>query len=48
LIPFGGHTLPISATGFKLAWKNAQKNAKNSITSETMNNNIPKRRPSCT
>jgi hypothetical protein len=44
-IPFGGHTHPISGTGFKLAWKKAQKKAKKSITSEMINKTIPKRSP---
>ncbi len=44
-IPTGGHTPPISGTGFKLEWKNAQKKAKNNIISETMNNTNPKRSP---
>jgi len=30
-IPLGGHTQPISAVGFKLEWKNAQKNAKKTL-----------------
>jgi hypothetical protein len=47
-IPFGGHTQPISGAGLKLAWKKAQKKAKNNITSETMNKIIPKRSPCCT
>jgi hypothetical protein len=40
-IPAGGHTPPISIEGNTLEWKNAQKNAKKNITSETINNNIP-------
>jgi len=47
-IPFGGHTQPISGAGFKLEWKNAQKKAKKSIISETINKIIPKRNPYCT
>jgi hypothetical protein len=39
---------PSSGTGAKLEWKKAQKNAKKNITSETINNNIPKRSPICT
>jgi hypothetical protein len=40
-IPFGGQTHPISAVGFKLEWKKAQKTAKNNITSEAINKTIP-------
>jgi hypothetical protein len=45
-IPLGGHTLPISIVGVILAEKKAQKKAKKNITSETINNIIPYRRPS--
>jgi|Dee2metaT_10_FD_contig_31_7380076_length_634_multi_9_in_0_out_0_1 hypothetical protein len=48
LIPFGGHTAPISITGAKLEAKNAQKNAKKNITSEVINKIIPILIPSCT
>lgn len=47
-IPFGGHTQPISGTGFKLEWKYPQKKEKNNITSDTMKSTIPKRSPCCT
>jgi len=47
-IPFGGHTHPICGIGFNAEWKKAQKNAKKSITSETINKIIPKRNPCCT
>jgi hypothetical protein len=45
MIPFGGHTQPISIVGFKLAWKNAQKNAKNKKISDAMNKIIPSFKP---
>jgi len=45
-IPFGGHIEPISITGAKAAAKKAQKKAKKNITSDTINNNIPYRKPS--
>lgn len=41
----GGQTQPIATAGDKLTWKNAQKNAKKNITSETINNAIPQRNP---
>jgi hypothetical protein len=41
LIPLGGQIQPIAIEGDKLAWKNAQKNAKKNITSETMKSIIP-------
>ena len=44
-ILFGGQTQPIAIAGDKLTWKNAQKNAKKNMTSETMNNAIPQRKP---
>jgi hypothetical protein len=47
-IPFGGHTAPIAGVGFRLAWKNAQKKAKKSLISDTINSILPKRRPFCT
>lgn len=37
----GGQIEPISTVGAKLEWKNAQKNAKKNITSETINKIIP-------
>jgi hypothetical protein len=40
-IPIGGQTPPISTVGPNDEWKNAQKNEKKNIISETMNNNIP-------
>jgi len=47
-IPFGGQIAPIVTAGATLLWKNAQKNAKKNITSEVINNTIPKRKPFCT
>jgi len=44
----GGQTAPISKVGDKLEWKNAQKNAKKNIISETINNIIPILSPTCT
>jgi len=44
-MPWGGHTQPIATEGDKLAWKKAQKKAKKNITSETINNPIPNRKP---
>jgi|TARA_B110000046_G_scaffold171804_1_gene193015 hypothetical protein len=44
-IPLGGHILPISIVGAKLAAKKAQKKAKKNITSDTMNNIIPYLKP---
>lgn len=41
LIPRGGHISPIAHIGASLLWKNAQKNAKKNITSDTMNKIIP-------
>jgi hypothetical protein len=37
----GGHIVPISITGANATAKNAQKNAKKNIISDTINNNIP-------
>jgi hypothetical protein len=37
LMPFGGHTVPISKVGASDAAKKAQKKAKKNITSETIN-----------
>jgi hypothetical protein len=45
LIPFGGQIDPISITGANAAAKKAQKKAKKNITSETINNIIPYRKP---
>jgi len=45
IIPFGGHTQPISIVGFKLAWKNAQKKATNKKISEAINKIIPNFKP---
>jgi hypothetical protein len=42
LIPYGGHTAPTHIEGDKLKWKKAKKNAKKNITSEAINNSIPK------
>lgn len=47
-IPEGGHTPPNSTAGDNLLWKNAQKNLKKKKTSETINNNIPHRKPNST
>jgi hypothetical protein len=47
-IPFGGQMEPISITGANAAAKKAQKKAKKNIISETINNNIPYRKPNCT
>jgi len=44
-VPKGGQTAPIAVEGDKLKWKNAQKNATKSITSETINKIIPNRKP---
>jgi hypothetical protein len=44
-IPFGGHIDPISTIGANAAAKNAQKKATKNITSDTINNNIPYRKP---
>lgn len=44
-ISLGGQTEPISMAGDKLEWKNAQKNARKNITSETINKIIPERKP---
>jgi len=37
--------VPISIVGARLAAKNAQKKAKKNITSETINNIVPYRKP---
>lgn len=47
-IPNGGHTAPIQIDGETLEWKNAQKNPKKNIISETINKINPKRKPFCT
>jgi hypothetical protein len=44
-IPTGGQTAPICGAGAKAALKKAQKNARNSLISETMKRTLPKRRP---
>jgi len=44
-VPSGGHFAPILIAGTRLKWKKAQKNAKKSMTSETINRSIPMRRP---
>ena len=44
-IACGGHTPPKLKTGDKLEWKNAQKNAKKNIISDTMNRIMPNRKP---
>jgi hypothetical protein len=43
--PIGGHKSPISITGVRLLWKNAQKKEKKNITSEIIKRIIPMRRP---
>jgi len=43
--PIGGHTLPSSTPGAKLAWKYAQKNPKNSISSDSTNSRKPSMSP---
>jgi hypothetical protein len=40
-MPLGGHILPISIVGARLAAKKAQKKAKKNITSETINKITP-------
>jgi hypothetical protein len=47
-IPFGGHTLPISIVGARLAAKKAQKKATKNITSETINKITAYLKPSWT
>ena len=44
-IASGGHTPPKLKTGDKLEWKNAQKNAKKNMISETINRIIPNLKP---
>ena len=44
----GGHIPPKIGLGLKLEWKNAQKNAKKNITSETINKITPNFNPDCT
>jgi len=41
LIPTGGQTPPIITEGDSAPWKNAQKNGKNNIASETRKSSIP-------
>lgn len=48
IILAGGQTKPISIEGDRLEWKNAQKNAKKNITSESINSIIPDLKPHCT
>jgi len=48
IIPIGGHWLPNSILGAKLAWKKAQKKERKKNTSEIINNTIPDWRPSVT
>jgi len=43
--PTGGNIDPVSLVGHKAAWKNAQKNPKNNINSDAINNKNPKRNP---
>jgi hypothetical protein len=43
--PLGGQTLPIQIEGANAKWKNAQKNEKKNITSETIKSNTPRRKP---
>lgn len=40
-IPVGGQVIPISAVGDSALWKNAQKNEKKNITSDSTNNINP-------
>jgi hypothetical protein len=40
-IPTGGHIAPTATAGDKLAWKNARKNGKNNIASDSKNKTIP-------
>jgi hypothetical protein len=47
-MPLGGHIVPISIVGAKLAAKKAQKKAKKNITSEAINSNIPYLKPNWT
>jgi len=44
-IPNGGQIPPIHIDGDKALWKNAQKNEKKNITSETINSFIPNFKP---
>ncbi len=44
-IPTGGNSDPISMDGQRDAWKKAQKNPKNNINSETINNKKPNLKP---
>lgn len=46
--PTGGNSAPIKIDGHKDAWKNAQKNPKNNITSEAINSKNPEVIPICT
>ena len=47
-IPCGGQVHHNQTVGATAEWKNAQKNAKKNMISETMNNFIPKRKPART
>lgn len=48
IIPLGGKAKPTPIAGAKLQWKKPQKKLKKNISSETINNIIPKRIPCCT
>lgn len=45
VIPTGGQISPKTSAGEALEWKKAQKKPKNNITSDTMNNKKPQRKP---
>ena len=47
-IPKGGQTAPIQIAGDTLEWKNAQKNPKKNMISETINKTKPILKPLCT
>ena len=47
-VPVGGQIVPPKVEGARLKWKNAQKKAKKSITSEIIKRIIPSRRPDWT
>lgn len=44
-VPSGGQTAPTEIAGIRLKWKNPQKNAKKSITSDRIKSSIPRRSP---
>lgn len=44
-IPSGGNIEPISTAGHRAGWKNAQKEPKNNMVSEIINNKNPRRSP---